>query len=833
MIKKLTAAAIALSMMLSFAVMPAHAASFSAANKRHNAYDLAKSSDSNFTSLASDYGGEYLQANTITFDYDHTNENVDSTFSGVFYTKNRAKFKGTTTSSKDGLIKYKWTNGIMGRAADGSKVAADIPVFVHQRIYFAWYAGRGESLEFRPYYNTSEGSTTGFKLFKEDGGYIQNMNSKSAFSMVKYNESGFDLTTSSSTSNPVFNTFDFIFDYSNGHEFAWFFFINGKLVGISKPTSNKPDMFYGWTLRSPDTINRQNDYVTIYGDEANGWGHTEYIQANGYYPTLEDVMQDKGLMTESVSDSKIMMKTTDLAGYMPPASANAKVNNVQINEDVSYSGTAATISHTQSNTDEEEIAAHMLQGVIPPDKSGVSYASYHPRAKYVKISFDQTIGAGTIAYKLCYNTNRTAALSFWKDNGYLYASVKGGGGNNYLNGAGGRTTAGENATNHIDWILEFHENEQDTSEGGIIHYLYCNGDFVAQGKVGNHSNTRLADITVETKGSSSPEVTIDNWSMTLYNQEAVFNDIGMGSPSQGEIPAPKHENVKVIFTENFEGKTAESLASTYPRTTRISDGTCLSYWGNWGSALATGYNSVNGIFACAGVASNNSRTCEIYVPADKRPQRGLANIKFNIKPQASLSRQNVILFRTDSYAASDDGKNGVQILENGDLTPYTGSWLEVNVWVDLDNDTYLYNVYNTGNGNVVKRGSGTQKFNNLGGFVIKLKGSDSGKDFSEVAPVIDNIYFASAEIPDNNAFNLKTFSFADGDADINLAVGDNVTEYTDVYMMLYSGTDNRLKNVVKQPVTFNSNTKRRRFPLMTQMPHLETYTGCLYGIKIR
>ena len=41
---------------------------------------------------------------------------------------------------------------------------------------------------------------------------------------------------------------------------------------------------------------------------------------------------------------------------------------------------------------------------------------------------------------------------------------------------------------------------------------------------------------------------------------------------------------------------------------------------------------------------------------------------------------------------------------------------------------------------------------------MKLKGSDSGKDYSDVAPVIDNIYFASAERPDPDAFKIKTFS---------------------------------------------------------------------------
>ena len=133
-------------------------------------------------------------------------------------------------------------------------------------------------------------------------------------------------------------------------------------------------------------------------------------------------------------------------------------------------------------------------------------------------------------------------------------------------------------------------------------YVYINGEYAGQGSFGNQYAVRVADILLSTRNGAGT-VTIDNWSMSLYNASASFEDMGFEAPSAEdteiiEIPAPKHENVKVLFTEDFEGETAESLAETYPRTTRIGDGTCLSYWGQWDNALTSGFGSEAG----AGIA---------------------------------------------------------------------------------------------------------------------------------------------------------------------------------------------------------------------------------------
>ena len=492
------------------------------------------------------------------------------------------------------------------------------------------------------------------------------------------------------------------------------------------------------------------------------------------------------------------MPGNDQVAYVYPKDASARS---RINTNITYSGNTATIAVANTG-DDYAVAANMLSGLYPLNgKCGVAYESYHPRAKYIKLSFDQTISNdGMWLEYASYYSGKVRAMQMWNNEGNLVVGISGGS-NVTCNGSGKKPTATMTGTNHIDWILEPVDGEN------VKQYVYINNKYAGEGAFGNEYVVRINDVILSTK-SASGNVTIDNWNMTVYNETATLESMGFEIPPEETvepIPEPEHENVKVLFTEDFESETSASLAAKYPRTTRIGSGTCISYWGQWDNALAAGYNSDNGVYACAGAASNGSRTFEVYIPTDKSPQRGLVNAKFNIKPQASLSRQSVVLFRSDSYAAEDDGLSGVLLFENANISRYAGKWLEANIWVDLDNDTYQFNIYDTSSGKVIHQGSGTQKFNNVGGFVVKLKGSDSGKDFAEVAPIIDNIYFASAEIPDDNAFGLKTFSFANGDADINLAVGDNVTKAADVYLMRYS--NNKLKEVVQQPVTFDSDTK--------------------------
>ena len=56
--KKFSAMIVTISMVLSFTVIPTHATSFSAANKRKNAYDICLNTDSNFVHLKGNGSGK-------------------------------------------------------------------------------------------------------------------------------------------------------------------------------------------------------------------------------------------------------------------------------------------------------------------------------------------------------------------------------------------------------------------------------------------------------------------------------------------------------------------------------------------------------------------------------------------------------------------------------------------------------------------------------------------------------------------------------------------------------------------------------------------------------
>ena len=821
--KKLLAAIFTLSTVLSnAAVMPAHAAGFSSDNWAQYERGLYVST--------SDFN-KYKDVYTNT---DYGTDQLTSVRMVAASTKD-------ITSDRN-PVAYKFGDS----ASAYGEHQNDKATYAHMRVYVASFSDQWRNA-FDKYQLRMDKDGTGssrnaflIHTWKENDTYVTSAypesytssnayTTKDWFGVLHQGKAGNGPDGNSSADSPTreladsdYDKLDIIAEYNKNNGVTTYLFANGKFMGSYYDSGLTGKHFHGIVFRIAGTssdkrkIRGNSDYIAARFD-ADRIGHREYYNANGYYVTLEDVMQDAGL--GGTIDSTMMYKTKegDLQWYMPGneqtayhypnklidgSSASARV---RIGSNITYSGTAAAIAAVNTSG-EYEMAARMLAGLLPVNgKCGVAYESYHPRAKYIKLSFDQTISNdGMWLEYASYYSGKVRAMQMWNNEGSLVVGIAGGS-NVTCSGNGQKPEAATTGTNHIDWILE-----PDETNSCVNQYVFVNGKFADSGHFGNEYAVRINDIIISTKNAAG-NIEIDNWSMTVYKNEdsVTLDSLGFTIPSSDvePIPEPKHENIKVLFSENFEGKTAQSLSSTYPRTKRIGDGTCISYWGSWDSALTTGYNGGSGIFACAGTASSNSRTLEVYIPTDVSPQKGLVNLKFNIKPQASISRQNIFIFRQDSYAAEDDGVNGVQILENADISRCVGTWLEVNAWIDLDNDTYQYNVFNTSNGKVVKQGSGTQKFNNLGSFVVRLKGSDSEKNYEEVAPIIDNICFASADIPDDNAFGLKSFSFADGDADINFAVGDNVTKDTDVYLTICSGTNNQLKDVAKQSVTFDSDTK--------------------------
>jgi len=819
--KKFISAVITLSTLLSFAVIPAHAEGLLTENWAQYERGFYTSSD------------KFKECLKVTTDTSYDDGQIISV-------RMVANTSSKVTSTKN-PVAYKYGQN----AADYGTHENDTATYAHMRLYLATFDDANHNM-FDDFYLRMDKDGTGssrdaflFDNWKWDGEvYAVNYTSSAAYTtkdwcgILKqgYNGNGPSGSTAAADcdsptrvlSDSDYNKLDIIVEYNKQGGATTYLFVDGKFMADYYDSGLTDKHFHGIVFRTLENKTPRNNssYIAVKFDPSR-IGHREYYNTENYMVTLEDVMQDAGLGAENI-DSTMIYKTKagDLEWYMPGnnqvayhypnklidgSTASARL---RIGENITYSGTAATI--TASNTGSSyEMAARMLAGFYPINgKCGIAYESYHPRAKYIKLSFDQTISNdGMWLEYASYYSGKVQALQMWNNGGYLVAGVVGSGENVTCNGAGSKPTATITGTNHIDWLLE-----PDEDNNCVNQYVYVNGKCVGSGHFGNEYAVRINDIILSTKNGAGT-VTIDNWSMTVYNDTAEFEDTDLAIPSNEteEIAEPNYENYNVFFSENFEGKTASSLASTYPRTKRIDSGTCISYWGSWDSALATGFNGSRGIYACAGVASNNSRTLEVYAPTDASPQKGLVNIRFNIKPQASLSKQNLSIFRQDRYSDADDGDNGVLLFDNADIKAYKGSWLDVNIWIDLDNDTYLYIISNTETEDVIKQGRGTQKFNNVGGFVLKLKGSDSAKDFSQVAPIIDNICFASANIHDKYAFGLKSFSFSGSSADINFEVGDKVKKPADVYMALYGSDRSVMKGVSKNSVIVNNATKSASF----------------------
>ena len=804
MTKKLLAAVMTISMLLSFWVTPTYAATFSSENWAQYERGLYTNTD------------KFTKCKEV---YQDTSYDTEQLISVRMVANNK-----TVTASRN-PIAYKFGENLSSYGTH----SGDNATYAHMRVYVATFSdqwrncfnnytmridkdGTGSSRDFAvietytPSGASSMVTKTYAKNYNTSGAYMSKTSITGHQGRLGVGPDGNDTADSTTRTLPdsAYDKFDIISEFNKQSGTTTYLFVNGEFACCYYDSGlNVNRHFHGIVFRTVNTSARVNsDYIAVKFD-TDRIGHREYYNTAGYTVTFEDVLQDAGL-GETAGGTEVIFKTSDIQNFMPgdekvpyiyPKDASARE---RINENITYSGNAAQIAASNTSSD-YSIAARMLAGMYPLiGKHGVAYEDYHPKAKYIKFSFDQTISASGMWLEYAtYYSGKVQALQMWNNDGKLVVGIKGGS-NVTCNGSGKKPLATTTGTNHIDWVLE-----PDEANECMRQYVFINNVYAGEGSFGNQYVVRLNDVVLSTKNASGT-VTIDNWSMTVYNDYAEFEDTGLEAPGVLEY---KYKNLKVLFNEDFEGKTASTLSTTYPRTKRISDNVCLSYWGYWDNAVASGYNSSVGIYACAGVVSTNSRTFEAYLPADLRPHRGLANIKFNIKPQASLSKQDVSIFRTDSYSSIDGGNNGVSLFGNSDISGYIGTWLEVSIWVDLDNDAYQYTIYNTQSGKLVKQGSGTQKFNDLGGFVIKLKGTESGKDYAAVAPIIDNIYFASADIPDDDAFTLQTFSIDGTTGSINLDVGNNISESADVFLALYSSDMQSLKGAEKQSVTFDKKTK--------------------------
>ena len=533
MLKKLLSTAITAAMLASMAVLPAHAASFSEANKTRYYNGLKNGGAGNF-----EYSVEEKKV------LDGNAANAMNTENGEYVTK----YKGvgslsTTINSNRNVVCYKTLSTSRGEK----------PKYVHFQVYLGVYEDSDRTgLDDLNIIRHKAEDGAGEKAFSLRSDFRNNTegraypNGDGDLIVENHNEDLWSLRSEKDAQE--YHKLDFIVDANGLRDQAnmTYLFIDGRYAGSNYTTTKEGfDYFYGYSFRvlKDKSINTNTTVEAYFADGFEG--HTEYNDTDDYKVCFEDVLQDIGLGDEI--DETMIYKTSNLDWYLPDTVQGREMKYTQsgtkstrvINtpdgvskSTVTYSDTAATISHTQTDTGAWEEAADLMAfypySMDAPRKTGVSYSSYHPRAKYVKFSFDQTLNSGTgtwLSYDMYTNNSGINALQMWNNEGYLVVAVRGGGGNNTLNGEEDRATALIKGTNHFDWILEFHENEETTSEGGIIQYMFCNGKFVGQGKIGTNSLNRLNNIRLSTKSDSNPEITIDNWSMTLYNSDAEYEDI--------------------------------------------------------------------------------------------------------------------------------------------------------------------------------------------------------------------------------------------------------------------------------------------------------------------
>ena len=529
MLKKIISLALATVVASSLFVMPAQAASFSEDNVKRNYYNLSKAQDGTVL-VDSEWAEVAVPAAS------HVNAGEGTRDSHVKMTWEQAK-----NDSEQQAVKYYRNNSTAGYV-DGTEA----PRYVHQRVQFVWYDGtikNNNRLRFALSYGTDGQRAKIFEVSGKDHSdvYFQDWGTASTNRRLVYN-AGTPIKVTGAGEEEKINTMDLIVnvnDNESNHKGMVYVFFNGELCVYGKPASNAPDVFYGWSITS---------YGGDVGDYLRMWqvedriGHTEYYDANGYVPTFEDVLNNAGL-TDAVEDSTVMMKTSNMRWFMPHGQDKVRIDSAVsassetnwLNNDgsmntVVYNGTQATVSRTLSDAEGWNKAANLLAGVYPQKAHGIAYSSYHPRAKFIRFSFDQTMGEDVqLAYRL--NDNEAAtAVKFRDNNGKLVVD---------LGDVAQTSDANTFEKNRIDWVIEPDEGADGgvTTDDTLTHYIFVNEKLVATGtSAPGTQNVRISDIVLYTKGSTTPSVVYDNWSMTLYNDTQTID--ALTEAITGVAPAP-------------------------------------------------------------------------------------------------------------------------------------------------------------------------------------------------------------------------------------------------------------------------------------------------------
>ena len=531
MLKKLLSTAVAAAMLGSMAVLPAHAATFSSANWAQYERGLYTS-----TSQFSEYFKTYADT---SFD--------DDQLTGVKMVSNT---KNDITGNKN-PVAYKYGEN----AADYGDHASDNASYAHMRFYIASFSdtirtatnylqlridkdGTGSSRE-HYYFDTwvpSGRSDYCTSLYPCSYSSSNAYTTKDWFDIVHQGRAGngpdqAETANSHQTqlTDSDYDKIDLIMKYNNKNSGATsYIFANGKFMGSYFDSGLTDKHFHGVVIRitadsnNHRTLRNNSDYVAMKFD-SDRIGHREYYNTEDYTVTLEDVMQDAGLGADSI-DSTMIYKSRpiDLQWYMPGNESKAYTYEdgysarQRINTNVTYSGTAATIAASNTSSD-WAAAAKMLSGLYPVRSDiGASYESYHPRAKYIKMSFDQTISNQNmqIKYQTRYGSG-VDALKMRDDGGKLVVSIVQGSSESAetCNGSGKKPEASTTGTNHIDWVLE------PVDGSTVKQYVFVNNKYVGEGYFGNQNAVRINDIILSTKNAAG-NVTINNWDMTVYNETA-------------------------------------------------------------------------------------------------------------------------------------------------------------------------------------------------------------------------------------------------------------------------------------------------------------------------
>ena len=359
-------------------------------------------------------------------------------------------------------------------------------------------------------------------------------------------------TVRSNAGDWIWHQFDIIVDVNGGKPGMVYGYIDGKLYGYTKVPENRLDadnkkVYHSYTIvADKDSFTKTNDEIMLKlpDDYVRA---TIYANTDDYTVTLEDVINHQGL-SDDISDlPNAIMKTSALESYMPGADSYAYdsiSSGSLINPSVTYNEdkTVATIAQ---NTDDAAEAALMIRGGYPvTGQNGMGYSNYKNTGQWTVFSFDQQIVKGQNIYYGIGNNSYNNCINMWDNNGKLVVHMTGesgyGYGNPTLDGQDGKPDVGYNDKAHIDWLLD-HVNKRQ--------YLFVDGKLVTEGDISTGRNNQ---VFVYTKGDA--ELNISEWSMTLYNQDAEYEDIRSsieGAVASGIV----WEKGKMTYeiTESMEG----------------------------------------------------------------------------------------------------------------------------------------------------------------------------------------------------------------------------------------------------------------------------------------